>query len=175
MTLENQNYTSIIGNPNMPYLNSLLDQGALLTNFYANFHPSQPNYFALTTGQSFYTKEGPIPTGTNHVVNALATKNKTWKGYYADVTTHEAVFRYFPEIWQNPAQLAKIVPIFPDFMRDVTTGSLPSYSIIHDLPDDQWPQLYRMAACAWDRWTTASGTPLPPTSTIPHSLRITIC
>ena len=135
MTLENQNYTSIIGNPNMPYLNSLLDQGALLTNFYANFHPSQPNYFALTTGQSFYTKEGPIPTGTSHVVNALATKNKTWKGYYADVTTHEAVFRYFPEIWQNPAQLAKIVPIFPDFMRDVTTGSLPSYSIIHDLPE----------------------------------------
>ena len=134
MTLENQNYTSIIGNPNMPYLNSLLDQGALLTNFYANFHPSQPNYFALTTGQSFYTKEGPIPTGTSHVVNALATVNKTWKGYFADVTTHEAVFRFFPEIWQNPAQLAKIVPIFPDFMRDVTTGSLPSYSIIHDLP-----------------------------------------
>jgi regulation of enolase protein 1 (concanavalin A-like superfamily) len=135
MTLENQSYTSIIGNPNMPYLNSLLDQGALLTNFYANFHPSEPNYFALTTGQSFYTKEGPIPTATSHVVNALATENRTWKAYYADVTTHEAVFRFFPEIWQNPAELAKIVPIFPDFMRDVTTGSLPSYSIIHDLPE----------------------------------------
>ena len=135
MTLENQNYTSIIGNPNMPYLNSLIDQGALLTNFYANFHPSQPDYFALTTGQSFYTKEGPLPAGTKHVVNALATKNKSWKGYYADTTTHEAVFRYFPEIWQNPTELAKIVPIFPDFMRDVTSGSLPSYSIIHDLPE----------------------------------------
>jgi regulation of enolase protein 1 (concanavalin A-like superfamily) len=134
MTLENQNYTSIIGNPYMPYLNSLLAQGALLTNFFANFHPSQPNYFALTTGQSFYTKEGPIPAGTSHVVNALATKNKTWKGYFADLTTHEAVFRYFPEVWQNPTQLANIVPIFPDFMRDVTTGALPSYSMIHDLP-----------------------------------------
>ena len=134
MTLENQNYTSIVGNPNMPYLNSLFDRGALLTNFYANFHPSQPDYFALTTGQSFYTKEGPIPAGTNHIVKALATKNKTWKAYFTDVTTHEAVFRYFPEIWQNPTELAKIVPIFPDFMRDVTTGSLPSYSIIHDLP-----------------------------------------
>ena len=135
MTLENQNYTSVIGNPNMPYLNSLVGQGVLLTNFYANFHPSQPNYFALTTGQSFYTKEGPLPPGTKHIVNALATKNKTWKGYYTDLTTHEAVFRYFPEIWQNPAELAKIVPIFPDFMRDVTAGSLPSWSIIHDLPE----------------------------------------
>jgi regulation of enolase protein 1 (concanavalin A-like superfamily) len=135
MTLENQNYTTLIGNPYMPYLNSLLGQGALLTNFYANFHPSQPNYFALTTAQSFYTKEGPLPAGTKHVVNALATVNKTWKGYYADLTTHEAVFRYFPEIWQNPAELARIVPIFPDFMRDVTTGALPAYSIIHDLPE----------------------------------------
>ena len=135
MTLENQNYTSLIGNPNMPYLNSLLNRGALLTNFYANFHPSQPDYFALTTGQSFYTKEGPLPAGTKHVVNALATVNKTWKGYYADLTTHEAVFRYFPEIWQNPTELARIVPIFPDFMRDVTAGALPSYSIIHDRPE----------------------------------------
>ena len=135
MTLENQNYTSIIGSPNMPYLNSLLDLGALVTNFYANFHPSQPNYFALTTGQSFYTKEGPIPAGTSDVVNALATRNKTWKGYFADVTTHEAVFRYFPEVWQNPTQLANIVPIVPDFMRDVTAGSLPGYSIIHDVPE----------------------------------------
>jgi Phosphoesterase family len=135
MSLENQNYTSLIGNPYMPYLNSLLDRGALLTNFYANFHPSQPNYFALTTAQSFYTKEGPIPDGTNNLVKALATVNKSWKGYFTDVTTHEAVFRYFPEVWNNTAQLSKIVPIFPDFMNDVTARSLPSYSLIHDLPE----------------------------------------
>src|SRR4051812_23912116 len=134
MTLENQNYTSIVDNPSMPYLNSLFGRGALLTNFYANFHPSQPDYFALTTGQSFYTKEASLPAGTANVVSALATRSKTWKGYFADVTTHEAVFRYFPEVWQNPAQLANIVPIFPNFMDDVTGGSLPSYSVIHDVP-----------------------------------------
>jgi hypothetical protein len=134
MSLENQNYAKIVGSPNMPYLNSLFDRGALLTNFYANFHPSQPNYFALTTAQSFYTKEGPIPTGTNNIVKALATRNKTWKGYFTDLTTHEAVFRYFPEVWQNQAQLANIVPIFPNFMNDVRAGTLPSFSLIHDLP-----------------------------------------
>ncbi len=134
MSLENQNYAKVIGSPYMPYLNSLIDRAALLTNFYANFHPSQPNYFSLTTGQGFYTKEGPIPPGTNNIVRALATRNKNWKGYFTDVTTHEAVFRYFPEVWQNPAQLANIVPIFPNFMNDVTAGSLPSYSLIHDLP-----------------------------------------
>jgi hypothetical protein len=134
MSLENQNYAKVIGSPYMPYLNSLLDRSALLTNFYANFHPSQPNYFSLTTGQGFYTKEGPIPAGTNNIVRALATRNKSWRGYYTDVTTHEAVFRYFPEVWQNPAQLANIVPIFPNFMNDVAAGSLASYSLIHDLP-----------------------------------------
>jgi len=138
MTLENQNYTSIIGNPNMPYLNSLLDRGALLTNYYANFHPSQPNYFALTTGQSFYTKEGPIPAGTSNIVNALATKNRTWKGYYADVTTHEAVFRYFPEVWDNPAQLANIVPIVPDFMNDVAAGTRCTVESLRHATDHRW-------------------------------------
>ena len=134
MSLENQNYAKVIGNPYMPYFNSLLDRAALLTNFYANFHPSQPDYFSLTTGQGFYTKEGPIPTGTNNIVRALATRSKTWRGYFTDVTTHEAVFRYFPEVWQNSSQLANIVPIFPNFMNDVSNGSLASYSLIHDLP-----------------------------------------
>ncbi len=115
-------------------LNSLVDSSALLTRFYANLHPSQPNYFAMTTGQGFYTKEGPIPAATNNIVRALATKNKSWKGYYTDLTTHEAVFRYFPDVWQNPTQMAKIVPIFPNFMNDVTAGTLPSYALIHDLP-----------------------------------------
>ncbi len=147
MSLENQSYTDIVGQPNMPYLNSLFDRGALLTNFYANFHPSQPDYFALTTGQSFYTKEGPIPTGTNNIVKALATKNKTWKAYFTDVTTHEAVFRYFPEVWQNPSELARIVPIFPDFMRDVTTGALPGYSLIHDLPTINGHDCREAGAC----------------------------
>jgi hypothetical protein len=71
---------------------------------------------------------------SNNIVRALATRNKSWKGYYTDVTTHEAVFRYFPEVWQNQAQLANIVPIFPNFMNDVTAGTLASYSLIHDLP-----------------------------------------
>ncbi len=134
MSLENQNYAKVIGNPYMPYLNSLLERGALLTNFYANFHPSQPDYFSLTTGQGFYTKEGPIPPATNNIVRALATGNRTWRGYFTDGTTHEAVFRYFPEVWQNPVQLANIVPIFPNFVDDVIAGALPAYSLIHDLP-----------------------------------------
>ena len=140
MSLENQNYAKVIGNPYMPYLNSLIDRSALLTNFYANFHPSQPDYFSLTTGQGFYTKEGPIPAGTNNIVRALATRSKSWRGYFTDTATHEAVFRYFPEVWDNQAQLANIVPIFPNFMNDVSAGSLASKSAARALIEGGSPR-----------------------------------
>src|SRR5436309_7605165 len=48
---ENSNYSDIIGNPNMPYLNSLASQYGLATKYYANTHPSIGNYFMMTTGQ----------------------------------------------------------------------------------------------------------------------------
>src|SRR5438067_8055060 len=49
---ENHSYEQVIGNSAMPYLNSLAQQGALATQYYANTHPSIGNYFALTTGRS---------------------------------------------------------------------------------------------------------------------------
>ncbi len=48
---ENHSYSSVIGNPSMPYLNGLANQYGLATNYFANTHPSIGNYFMLTTGQ----------------------------------------------------------------------------------------------------------------------------
>ena len=50
---ENKNYDDIDGNPDAPYINSLMTGGANLTNFDALAHPSQPNYFALYAGSTF--------------------------------------------------------------------------------------------------------------------------
>jgi len=41
----------VIGKPSMPYLNSLANTYGLATQYYANTHPSNGNYFMLTTGQ----------------------------------------------------------------------------------------------------------------------------
>ncbi len=51
VTEENQDYAAVIGNPSMPYLNSLAQQHGLATEYYANTHPSIGNYFMLATGQ----------------------------------------------------------------------------------------------------------------------------
>jgi len=54
---ENHSYSEVIGNAAMPYLNSLVSQGGLATQYFANAHPSIPNYFMLTTGQPVNTDD----------------------------------------------------------------------------------------------------------------------
>jgi len=48
--LENKEYGSIVGSASAPYENELIARYGLLTNFYAETHPSEPNYIALTSG-----------------------------------------------------------------------------------------------------------------------------
>src|ERR1700704_4917380 len=49
---ENANYSDIVASPAMPYLNGLANQYGLAANYFANGHPSSPNYFELTSGQT---------------------------------------------------------------------------------------------------------------------------
>ena len=47
---ENHSYSDVIGNSSMPYFNSLATKYGLATQYFANAHPSLPNYLVLTTG-----------------------------------------------------------------------------------------------------------------------------
>ena len=48
---ENHSFGEIVGESEAPYINnSLMKDGALLTRFFSNHHPSQPNYFVLFSG-----------------------------------------------------------------------------------------------------------------------------
>jgi hypothetical protein len=50
IVMENHSYRQIIGSPQAPYINGLAGQAGLATNFYAEGHPSLPNYIAMTSG-----------------------------------------------------------------------------------------------------------------------------
>jgi phosphatidylinositol-3-phosphatase len=50
IVMENHAYDQIIGSSEAPYLNKLAGQAGLATNFYAEAHPSLPNYIAMTSG-----------------------------------------------------------------------------------------------------------------------------
>ena len=50
--MENTNSSSIIGASSAPYINSLATKCGLATNFFAESHPSLPNYIAMTSGST---------------------------------------------------------------------------------------------------------------------------
>src|SRR3954469_18753054 len=56
---ENNSFSDVIGSKNAPYLNALAKRGALLTNFTAAHHPSQPNYIDFFAG-SHVTRIYPV-------------------------------------------------------------------------------------------------------------------
>ncbi len=82
VVLENSNYGDIVGSPNAPYINSLIAQGGLAGNYYANIHPSIGNYFVMTTGVAYSIDDnfsGVVPI--DNVVRELTAASKSWKVY----------------------------------------------------------------------------------------------
>ncbi len=82
VVLENQNYADVVGSTNAPYLNSLMAQGTLATNYYANTHPSIGNYFMVTAGNMVTDDDEYAGTvSPPEIVSALTAAGKSWKVY----------------------------------------------------------------------------------------------
>jgi phosphatidylinositol-3-phosphatase len=127
----------------MPYLNSLASQYGLATQYFANGHPSMPNYLMLTTGM-FESFDDNF-TGTisdDNVVRELAKAGKTWKAYEESIPSagylgsdalpylrRHNPFSYLSDVQQDPSQAANIVP-FSQFAADLANNALPQYSFI---------------------------------------------
>ena len=65
--MENHGYQQIIGNPNEPYLNSLVKSGKvnLATNYFAVGHPSLTNYLEIVGGSNFGIRSDNSPDWGN--------------------------------------------------------------------------------------------------------------
>jgi hypothetical protein len=86
---ENKAFGEVIGSANATYLNSLVPEGALLTNFHALHHPSQPNYLELFSGsnQAVCNDDCP-PTASITAPNlgrSLLAAGKTFVGFAEDL------------------------------------------------------------------------------------------
>ncbi|MEU8590689.1 alkaline phosphatase family protein [Streptomyces sp. NPDC048664] len=85
VVMENHAYSQVIGASGAPYLNSLRSGGAVLTQSYAQTHPSQPNYFALFSGStqgitddSCYT---PGFSSAKNLASEQIAAGRTWASY----------------------------------------------------------------------------------------------
>jgi acid phosphatase len=190
---ENHSYNSIIGNPAMPFTNSLAQQYSLATQYYANRHNSLPNYFMLTVGDLVTTDDTYTGTVTaDNVVRAVTSAGKTWKVYaeslpsvgYLGATVipygkDHNPFTYFSDVLNSSNQAANVVP-FTQLATDIQNGTLPDYSmIVPDLANDGHDCPSEAATCTdtgklanIDTWIQSNVGPLINSSAFNNSVLI---
>ncbi len=82
---ENHDFRQIVGNPDAPYINSLVQQGALMTNSAGVEHPSQPNYLDLFSGSNQGVTDNSHPVGapftTPNLGAQLFAAGRSFTGY----------------------------------------------------------------------------------------------
>lgn len=173
LVLENKGFGDVVGSASMPYLNSLIPQGALATQYTASMHPSLPNYFMLTTGQTIATNDSYVgPTDVDNVARTLASAGKSWKSYMESIPSsgytggdaypyikHHNPFAYFTDVLNDPSQRSRIVS-YSEFQGDLNAGRLPNFAFIapdnthnaHDCAQGQSPCGLAERMAAADGW-----------------------
>jgi acid phosphatase len=140
---ENHSYSEVVGNSSMPYFNSLASQYGLATQYFANAHPSLPDYMVLTTGLTETLDDNFAGTiSDDNVVRELVNAGKTWKSYAESLPAagylggdsslylrRHNPFTYLSDVQNDSSQAAKIVP-FTQFAADLANDALPQYSFI---------------------------------------------
>lgn len=149
---ENQSYSTVVGNTtNWPSLNSLISNGALPTNYYANVHPSIGNYFMLTTGQILTTDDNSTTVwNVDNIARRMLADGVSFKVYaegipyagYLGGNTGLYVIRHNPfamlsDIADNQQVANQHIVPFTQFATDLANGNLPQFSfIVPDIDDD---------------------------------------
>jgi acid phosphatase len=81
--MENYPYEQVIGSAAAPYINSLINSSALMTNSHAVSHPSEPNYLALFSGstQGMSSDACPVSFSGANLATELAAHGDSFAGY----------------------------------------------------------------------------------------------
>ena len=128
--LENHSKSSVLGDVNAPYMNSLAQQSAVAENYFGVTHPSEPNYVAAISGSNWFVNDDNPANRFNHtnIVDQLEAKKLTWGAYMESMPSAGYTGDFFPSASQqlyaskhnpfvlfndinaNPARLARIKP-----------------------------------------------------------------
>jgi hypothetical protein len=81
--MENKGVGDIVGSPNAPYINSLINTEDYDSNYYALGHPSDPNYFRIMGGSDFgidYNPAGNVIDAPS-LMQEMDQAGISWAGY----------------------------------------------------------------------------------------------
>jgi phosphatidylinositol-3-phosphatase len=85
IVMENHEYSSIVGATTAHYIRGLIARYGLATSFYAETHPSEPNYIAMTSGSlQGVTTDGTYNLSVPNVFDQVETSGRTWHVYAQD-------------------------------------------------------------------------------------------
>jgi phosphatidylinositol-3-phosphatase len=86
IVMENKEYGSIVGRADAPFLNSLIAQYGLATNYAGVAHPSEPNYLALFSGSTQgATDDGVYNLSSQNLADQIEARGKTWRVFAENV------------------------------------------------------------------------------------------
>jgi hypothetical protein len=87
--MENKGVSDIVGSPNAPYINSLINSNGYADNYYALGHPSDPNYIRILGGSDFGIDYNPAGNAidANSLMQEMDQAGISWAGYAQSMPT----------------------------------------------------------------------------------------
>jgi len=163
---ENKSFDQIIGNPALPYINSLAQHGMLFLDSHGVTHPSQPNYLALFAGTTggIGSNVCPLELRWPNLASALAEKGLSFVSYSESLPATGAADciqgaywrKHNPVVnWKSLAGLNKPFSAFPQDFNQLPTVSFVIPNQLNDMHDgsirqgDEW---LRQNIDAYARW-----------------------
>lgn len=135
---ENQSCETVIGHPELPFINSLAQQGTLFTQSYAITHPSQPNYLAFFG----VTDNLPIVLDESNLATQLLSHGYTFTGWHeADSTPNEMPWLHF----EDTTHLGRLMVYFPTDFNQLPTVSMVIHNNQNNMHDDLLAQSDQLA------------------------------
>lgn len=142
--MENKEYETVVGSSAAPYINgTLIPASRVFTKYYAEEHPSLPNYLALTSAGSAGCVADNCPVGLNpqeNLFSQMDTADVSWKAYQESMPSNcypsnkgAYLVRHNPPPYYlnltGGSCAANDVP-FTQFATDLQAGTLPEFSFI---------------------------------------------
>ncbi len=136
--LENHSRSSVIGDPNAPYLTKLAGEYGNATQYYGVTHPSEPNYIAALSGSNWWVNNDNPANRFDHtnLVDLLQARHLSWGAYMEAMPAADPLADYWPSS-SNALYASKHNPfvLFTDIRNSATRMShvKPYTSLAADL------------------------------------------